>query len=1124
MTGPPLKVVVGIDTSSIPGDVQIHTRGIEQVKANLGGLASAYRSTSPAVQQLREAMIAQGSSLRDTDAGLRKLGFTSAEMGQSLQRAGGVTQAVQPGFNKLQNATQMLALSLAGIPGPAGRVVSSLGMMAAGSGWTVALVAGVSVIVAAITAIGKEARDAKRHVDDLTTSLSEAYRKRTGIADEQAALELERRLNMLKLLRSQLGEELAREGRIKIGDEWLSVVAAMTKTAEALKEIAARAADAREAIIRTAEDARLSAQSIRAALSDSPETRAAAVLAQQRVDRQRAYDDAKKIVGADAEGLRIAKETADALANQVAKKKELEVVESKTFELQKLRAEQSGNWGAAETAILKLEEMARDRAIRQMTWLSTEQAKQYRLLLEQIDALGAQARLNERIGKQSALESLATDRRTALAEAQARLNTSLLRGADALTDLQRLQQTEAAAVAQAEAQWAIYRQTIGQLPQAYVGVREAAAKYHDTMAQKWLQDARQYQRALSDINLALEQQADLFAEGPVTLLGDQVFPTSEQWERKNAAEIARQKAAEVDALERMRQLTEQAAQQIQDTLLGGFQDLFSAALSDGADFFRALEGFAAQSANAIRQKLIFQAGSFNKAGEWVAPSFGAQLGISAGVSVLTAGITSFLDDMFNGAARAREAAEQMRQAQEQWAQILSDFTNIWNPRGPLGDALEQLRRQYEAAKLAIPGRSPAEQQHLIEKYADRELTGGVADHLIREARQYREEQRKLTEEYEKAVAATKARIEAEQAEEAARKEAEEARRAAGFRLTDLSLREQELDLAGDRPGALRAARDRQLEEARQQLAAGGLTQELFDRTAAVIEGRLARSLQDLADQAEAAAEAVFAYNRRAQDDLALEILQHQAAISGRTEDLRLAEDVQLQLEARRRVEQAVREGATEATLALLEQANAMRQQAVEAERSRRAAEAAARAQEEYARAQEASARFLEDLTVRELRARGLEAGADEASRLYQQQEEMRRAIARGASSAEIAELLRVQALERHRADEQRRLAQQTAFDQTFPATSAATIAASASGISLAVGVSETTAGRLAGIGISQLAVHREHVAIAREMVALLRQIAASVGNNRIAPTDLDEVFGQLDASGERVAGNAPSYP
>ena len=559
------------------------------------------------------------------------------------------------------------------------------------------------------------------------------------------------------------------------------------------------------------------------------------------------------------------------------------------------------------------------------------------------------------------------------------------------------------------------------------------------------------------------------------------------------------------------------------------------------------------------------------------------LGVVAAVTVFTAGLTSFLDDMINGAERAREAAEKMRQAREQWEQVLSDFTAIWSPRGALGDALEQLRRQYEAAKNqgafgAVGFESKARADYIAQKYANQPLTGGTYDFLIVAGQKYREELKRLEEEYEKAKKATEERIALErqrrtedtqveilrlqgqtsqadtlalqlqqarqlqefiasigsdpwteadkaflvllgtlhelqaaallaaQAEEELRKARQREDISGGFAVRGLRL-------AGDTTGAgvLQAQIDfgLGLRELDDWLKAGFITVEQYAEYQAILNGEMAKTIDAINAEVAARAEAIVAFNRTLTDELALRDLQNLAIISGAKADQEAYEDAARAAQHKREVDEAVANGATEATLAAIAYSQALDDQAVAAMRAANAAAEAARAMEQISN-------IMDDLAVQALWAAGLDAASQDLAQRLRDQQVINDLLTSGATQEQIDWARGVQAAVQRRKDDERRAAQQAAFDQAFPTTSASTIAASQTRVDLAVGASESGVHRVAAILESAMIYWRHLETIDSGIQTLV--VIARRGGGLVA---IDSGLGQMGSEADRVSGVPP---
>lgn len=321
----------------------------------------------------------------------------------------------------------------------------------------------------------------------------------------------------------------------------------------------------------------------------------------------------------------------------------------------------------------------------------------------------------------------------------------------------------------------------------------------------------------------------------------------------------------------------------------------------------------------------------------------------------------------------------------------------------------------------------------------------------------------------------------------------------------LSLDEQLFGAKGDPAGAARARRDAGIFDTGLKLQSGGLSPENAQKTFDLIWLTFNNTMRDIADAAEAATLALFTYNRAAREDLTVRLLVAQ----GQSDQ---ADALRQRLADERDYAQAVRDGADAVTLAMLATVQA-------AEANRRAADEAKR----LAQAMEEQARAFENLTIRMLRATGQGGAADQGAQLFAQQEERRKAIEAGRSQAYLDQLDAVQKQERAFADAARRAAQQQAFDQAFPTTTAGVIAQSATSVNLAVGVSESTAGRLTGLMSSQVAIAQQQLALQAYLPRIYAQLKANAAAGGGASfQDFDETWADETAVGERVAGNPPS--
>jgi hypothetical protein len=249
---------------------------------------------------------------------------------------------------------------------------------------------------------------------------------------------------------------------------------------------------------------------------------------------------------------------------------------------------------------------------------------------------------------------------------------------------------------------------------------------------------------------------------------------------------------------------------------------------------------------------------------------------------------------------------------------------------------------------------------------------------------------------------------------------------------------------------------------------------------------------------------------RRQQDVVDDIAVRQLVVDGREDE---AEALRLQIAHQREYEEAVRGGIDAVTLATL--AEIQRQEALAL-----AANQATREMEKLARAIEQEARATEDLTVRHLRATGAVYAADEAQQFFAQQLERRRAIEEGRSSEFLAYLDEVQTAERAWADEQRRIAQQSAFERGLGTGLEAAFAPdSRTSVNLAVGISESTGGRIAGTltsGLAYWAALPRIEDVLRESLAVQRRLA----DGGLLST-VDAGLATLSAGSDTAAGVPP---
>jgi len=158
-----------------------HSRAVQNEVNQLRGLG--IQAQRVAEQETR--LVALRSRLAGSAAAGARAQQQSVIVTQNLGRA--ATGAV-PGFGKLQNAVQQLAFGLSGIPGAAGRVISTLATFTLGGGWTLGVVAGITAIVAIWDRYTRGAREARQATLDLIDAQVKANDERTGVAANERRL------------------------------------------------------------------------------------------------------------------------------------------------------------------------------------------------------------------------------------------------------------------------------------------------------------------------------------------------------------------------------------------------------------------------------------------------------------------------------------------------------------------------------------------------------------------------------------------------------------------------------------------------------------------------------------------------------------------------------------------------------------------------------------------------------------------------------------------------------------------------------------------------------------------------------------------------------------------------
>lgn len=535
-----------------------------------------------------------------------------------------------------------------------------------------------------------------------------------------------------------------------------------------------------------------------------------------------------------------------------------------------------------------------------------------------------------------------------------------------------------------------------------------------------------------------------------------------------------------DALEK---LAVQAASSIAAAMaieaLGIDQLLKNLTGPNGADFWSFGEGFKGRGATAVNAVGGFAAGSFF--GSATNDPFGGLIGGAAGgaavggpVGAIVGGVSGLVTGLLGSSAQAAAAARRMEEARIAFGRALDDFVAAAaGGRGGLEQARLDVRRQADDLRRSVG-----------DQYGPFNLPG----------RQDKLDQ--ITKAEEEYLAFLE--------EEAALK-----RQQIGEDLDVRALRAQGRDEEAD---ALALS----IAQSRERLEIEALLKDQVDKSLLAqvdyVHG-LEREAEAKRKAEEAARKETERLERQARvnEDLEVRLLRAE----GKDD---LADAMQRRINFEREYAQAMKDGLDEATLAMIEHVYAQEELAI----------ATAKAADEAQKlidAINAEARATENLTVRHLRATGAVFAADEAAQLFQQQEERRRAIEEGRSQEFIAYLDQVHAEERAFADNQRRQAQQDAFDaavrSAFPAD-ATFLPDSRTSVNLAVGVSESTAGQMTGLMRSQLtylATLPDIRTILARIDARFATIETALGGRSLVQV-FDEELG-LEASGANAAAGVP---
>jgi hypothetical protein len=149
-------------------------RLLDEVAAHQENATRARKASTASLFEHRDA------AYRETVTFVENL-KVQEQLAASTKTVTAAKTAASAGTNRLASSMTTLALSASGIPGPLGRVASTLGLMAGGGALVVGVTAGIALIGGAYDALTGPARRAREETDKLIESLNKAYRARVGL-------------------------------------------------------------------------------------------------------------------------------------------------------------------------------------------------------------------------------------------------------------------------------------------------------------------------------------------------------------------------------------------------------------------------------------------------------------------------------------------------------------------------------------------------------------------------------------------------------------------------------------------------------------------------------------------------------------------------------------------------------------------------------------------------------------------------------------------------------------------------------------------------------------------------------------------------------------------------------
>ncbi|MGE4163864.1 MAG: hypothetical protein AB7G23_19220 [Vicinamibacterales bacterium] len=469
-----------------------------------------------------------------------------------------------------------------------------------------------------------------------------------------------------------------------------------------------------------------------------------------------------------------------------------------------------------------------------------------------------------------------------------------------------------------------------------------------------------------------------------------------------------------------------------------------------------------------------------------------------------------------GGAAALDTPEEIRAAIASLRQLADASSRFRDEASASIAALNELLKAYEANAAQARAQAELEVRRYTEDLGVRRLAAEGRDAEAEALRRQLGYERELadlkarfgdlfTDEIEAELRRTQA-LEAER--DALRAATEEAQRRADIAAT---LTQREL-AARQALGEDTAAQLREAEKAAELEAA---------RRQGYSEAELARLayIQGLEDEGAALARTAAAQREAA--ELAARRTTFAQDLEGRrlaATDDPAADAYRRALEHERELQRAIADGIDEAGLAQLRYIQGLEDEKV-------ARDAMLDQQKRTLELLRDEARAQDDLNARKLRAQGLDAAADELALLARQRQELEDAQGKGFSAGFVADLLSTQALERDAFAEERRRRQQEAFDRAASSAFGLTTsyAESSGRVDLAIGASESTVNRLAGLNTSMLGVQQRFLPFLESLDRRLARLEALLAQRAgLSPGDLDDALGLAVLRAEQAQGLAPT--